>query len=147
MKTMKEQMEDQQLETQVKMRRFESECAQLKKETQAKQNNPVVNHNEIDFQIGNRKCSKWWIIIGVLITIIVIQFIVNLTYGIILRQHEDDIDGHKHTSAGILKPSASEVVAAIEADGEVTAEEQYFSEFAMQQEYNRLEMIDFPARN
>ena len=76
-----------------------------------------------------------------------IQFIVNLTYGVILGQHEDDIDGHKHTSAGILKPSASEVVAAIEADGEVTAEEQYFSEFAMQQEYNRLEMIDFPARN
>ena len=38
-------------------------------------------------------------------------------------------------------------MAAIEADGEVTAEEKYFSEFAMQQEYDRLEVLDFPKRN
>ena len=64
--------------------------------------------------------------------IILIQLVASFIYGVILHKHDDEIGGHKHTSSGILQPSASELVAAIEADGSVTAEEQYFSEFAMQ---------------
>ena len=68
----------------------------------------MVNPNDINLE-EKRCCSKYMIIIGILIAIIVIQFVASFIYGVILHKHDDEIGDHKHTSSGILQPSASEI--------------------------------------